>query len=707
MDNARPNLGEPADVARQGVLSDTERIEAEFNRVLEIAAHDRKRLQENWNMYCGLDLGQYQEADKSQAAQEGRDLDTFNLCQSKVHALHGSIMKNEADADFIPVEGKVSPLTLTLKQMYLCDKDMMDWHTSYNSLVRGGLVGDATEEMFIDKRYHPLGNIAFRCHLPGYVIFDPRWKTESVKDCEMAWVVVYLTASQIADMWPTKAHLVARDIEAVNAIGEWYDDLNNTGITPIFELDQTNAGRNLYRVIRKLQMVTEEVVVEYDEMTGIDLPAGGDYAAKLAFLNKNNPAWDPSRIKQRTERRRMCWQTVVCRAIDNKDPMEKKPCEIQIGRLPLFRWSAFSANGMWWGTVDILKDIQRKVNYREALTTNIIETSAIGSRFADPMIFGDDAGKIKDFEENSNVPGKTFWTAPGALQRNLEPRPVRKSESLQEVRDQLLRMWDYADRISMAPAAYDARSERSGESGYLYAQKQRAAEQQAYTLFAGLERHLHEKAEAYMLQAKIQYTIGGIERRFAINSGKETLTINKRYPEIDPDKIDNDFSKLPRHKVVISESPDSVTNRLVVRTVSNEALKSIPPENIGTRAILVSSLVMSLDQFNEGDKDRLREMRNLEELQAKATLICNIKKLELMTKQFEMQLSGQAPPPPPGGQKGDKGQGGGMITPPIQGANAGSQAPPDAMAAGSGQAPERPLSDVQQPGETPPPNTGG
>jgi hypothetical protein len=117
---------------------------------------------------------------------------------------------------------------------------------------------------------------------------------------------------------------------------------------------------------------------------------------------------------------------------------------------------------------------------------------------------------------------------------------------------------------------------------------------------------------------------------------------------------------------------------------------------------------MTLDQFNSSDKERLMHMRNLEEKQAEMTLVANIKKMELVALQLDAQLNaakaGQ-PLPPPAPEKGGNKQDTGLLAPSVQGGNMGSQAAPATEQQGA--APERPMSDMAQPGEPAPPGTGG
>jgi hypothetical protein len=680
-----------------GVFSRVQVVEQEFENVVAFFQAERTREQRNWNLYSGLDQGQYTEDDKSRAAIEGRDLATFNLVTQKQDSLGGYILKNEFDSDFVPVESKEGIYTQLLKGMYLSDKQMMDWGLSKKQLVVAGLNYQGVEEMFIDRRYHPLGNIAFRCHLPGHVMFDPRWKSESGKDCQMAWVVTYYTASQILEIWPEKAKnldFIIKDVAEKISRGENFQNQTDVTNTPNFDLKESGLGNNFYRIIRKFEMKTEEVTVEYDSVTGSDLPLGTDYAKKLAYLNKNRPEWEPEQIKSRVEKRRICWVTTVCRQLDKDGPLEEKPCEIQVGRLPLFPWSAARINGKNRGIADILYDIQQKLNYREELITNIIEHEAAGAKLADPMLFNDDEELKRQFVEKQNQPFQIIWTAPGALRQGLEPKPIVKATLPQDARDQLMRMWDYADRISKAPAVFDARSEKSGESGYLFAQKARVAEQQSYLLFDGLKQHEQEKAEAYMDQAKIQYTVGGIERTFMVRRGTEdeALIVNRRYFEsvsgAQVERVVNDFANLPRHKVIISESPASTTNRQITRAVSTELLRVIDPACVGTRQVFTSAMVGSMDTFTEKQKAKLEKFDDLESAVAEETLMANLNKLKLANfqmaqqlEQFKLQASQPVPPP---GSAGPLPPAPGGGAPPAGPAPAPAP-PPPAPAAGGGQ----------------------
>lgn len=625
----------------------------EVDAAIQVNESNRRLEQRAWNLYAGIDDASYDAEDKQQAAAQNKQLMNINFIRPKVNANSGSLLRNIFDADFVPVDETDNDATIDVKKMWLSDKEMMDWDLSYIGLVHSGSIHRGVEEMYIDKKYHPLGNIAFRSRLPGTVVFDPTWKSDSAKDCQVCYDISMLTASQIMEKYPEtkKNFFLQSDADYTDRNGENYND-TDMSVTPTFDEVASASRRNrTYRVIRKFEMVTEQVTIEYNKKTGKDLPVGGDYAAKLAFLHKDDPSWEVSDITFRVENKRVCMVTTVCAEIDNNKPLERKPCAIQVGRIPFFPWSVSRVNGVDTGIPTWLDSVQTNINYRETLITNLIENESHGSKLTDPMLFGDDEALKRDFDENFNNINRNFWTAPGALAQGLAPQPIKKSQFPQDVRDQLLRLIDYPDRISGVPAVFDARSEKSGESGYLFAQKTRAAEQQNYLPTATLKQHLNEKAEAWLEQAKIQYTIAGLPRLFRLNGGKDFVLINKT--DSGTGRISNDFTKIPRHKIIVSESPASTTSRMIARAVANETLRVIPIEMFGTRTVMSSIMTSGMDGLSSKNKQDLEEFADLEKEQAKAILTNKILSMQLQNKQLEAQLKAPAAPPASTGAPGE------------------------------------------------------
>jgi hypothetical protein len=113
-----------------------------------------------------------------------------------------------------------------------------------------------------------------------------------------------------------------------------------------------------------------------------------------------------------------------------------------------------------------------------------------------------------------------------------------------------------------------------------------------------------------------------------------------------------DFTNLPRHKVIIAESPASTTTRMIARVTANETLRVIPPDMIGTRTVLSAILTGAMDGFSGKDKEELDEFRQLEMQQARAMLQNKILMMEVQNKQLAQQLAAPVAPPAPQGMPG-------------------------------------------------------
>lgn len=629
-------------VGLSGVINDIIIIEAEFERAVIADAKNRERNRENWNIYSGLNYGQYTAQDVAQAVQEGRHLDTFNLARQKVDSLVGALLRNPYEPDWIPTQGTLSEGTKAVKGAWNCDKNLFGFESFNREMSIDAMVYQGVAEMYISRNWDPdLGNVAMRRLSPGMVVFDPHWRTPSSKDCTKAWKVSYLTPRQIKSLFPKfKGNRVDGEVALNRIRGDYYNDQRAESVTPDFDLVDY-SGTDRYRVISRYEIVEEEYWCEVDTMTGLELPVTDDLAVKIAFLNRTNDAWDAYKINKRKRTRKVCYVTTICPQLTRNEVLEHKTTEVQIGRLPFFPLSAARINGVACGIVDLIKDVQRVLNYRENLLTFMIETSANGAQLGDPMMFGGDKKEMDDFVSRKNQPNAFKWTANGAIMKGNGNGiiNVRKPEMANDVLNQLMRMWDVADRISKAPAVSDARTEGQGESGYLYAQKTRIAEQQQYILFSQVKQWLADIAEGYFEQAKIQYSIGMFEREFVIDDGENSVVFNKKVKLPNGQTgIANDISALPRHRVVISESPAGLTNRLTTRALDTELLKIMPPENIGTRQILTSELMDTMDHNTKETKVKLKMVRELEEQQAVLTLEANVLKLETNNLQAMEQL---------------------------------------------------------------------
>lgn len=609
-----------------------------YNKYKDHFEEERDRENNDWKMYTGFDHGQWDSESAQTLLDEGRHLGQYNFIRGKVDSIAGSLLRNWYDVDFVPTDGGVVTATQLLKDLYYADKELMNWDLSYCKFVVDFLIHGGTEELFISDRFSPLGNIAFERMTPGHILFDPNWTTESGWDLKEAFKIAYMSAEEIMTKFPNAKEDIRAYTEAIRAEGPSFDNSDyENGNIPNQDLN-TSYGSN-YRVIEnhyiKEEIETREVVLN-SQGELVEVPVGED-EEKRQWAIKNQIDFSIGVIEKKVPVSKY-YRCTICPDLTVK-PLEEILPLIQIGRLPFFHASSHRVNGRDSGIVEILTDIQQTINKRESLIDHMIANSASGAMIIDPEIFGNDVSKLEDLKANMNNPTFKEFSKPGEIasgRKHIEeiPRAQFPSDVLQEIN----RMWDMGDRISKSPPVMDGRSEGSEDrSGSLYARKQQQAEINTTTMLKSLEYHWNEKGEAWMLVAQALY--GGVEREFR-GAGKTggTISINQEVETPNGSYKYNDISTIPRHKVIVSQSPQGVTYREVQRTINSELLKYIPPTNPISRATIVKNIMKSIDAPEEERKD-YAEAYELERILAVESTKAQISGLVSQRMQAEAQLN--------------------------------------------------------------------
>ena len=602
---------------------------------------------QNWRMYSGFDNGQWDKEAVATLKAEGRHLLQFNFVRPKIDGIAGSILKNFYDIDFVPVDGKYSDLTMILKELYYADKELMDWDTSYLQTVIDGLIYRGVEQMVISERYNPLGNIGFERVMPGHIVFDPNWTSHDSKDLKRAWKLSYMNPKDIMDTYQHKSDSIMAQLEYSSRI----DDNFDTGVDgegfPRYNLNDSYG--NLLKVIEYHHIQREKKVIEIDIASGTVIPEGSDdYKKEFCVLNNIDCS---DGVLERSYDVDMYYVSTVCPELDKAALLEDRKSEIQIGRLPFFVWSSAKINGKYSGIVDLIYDIQQTINKRESLVDHMIATSANGPMAVDPQLVGNDAGEIERLKRNWNNPSYKFLSQPGELasgRRHFEevPRAPFPSDVIQEIN----RMTQYVDRLSKQPASMDARNESSHETGILFARKQMQAEINQSTIHKNIERFWNEKGEAYMMLAQGLY--GGAYREVRSADGKKVIKINEVSQGSTGPVVQNDIAKLPRHKVVVSQSPNGITVRATQRAIMSELIRNIPPSAAASQAQMTNKIMETLD-LTDMEREKLVETSELEYQLAMKNLQAQSAQLDLqiaqMAAQAKQAANPQPAPPPEGG----------------------------------------------------------
>lgn len=677
-----PSTREQSIISDLGKTDKVDTILREFNAYYNFESENLERSSESWNLYKGYGGSSYPLEVKNKMKEQNRNPFEGNIIRQKVDGLAGSIIKNYFDIGFEPVNGELSPLTKVAKELLLIDKELLDWDTAYRQLVVDGLVYNGIEEIYIDYRYSPFGNIGFRNILPNHMLFDPRWVSNNTWDLKNAMRVAYLTADQIKEVYETKSEEIDNAIAMRKQQAGNFDNGDKERGYQHYGFDTTYGDK--YRVIEHHYMKKEKQNIEIIGATGEQVPQGTDeYKKQWAILNNVDMSMGVIERKESIDTYYVC---TVVPGLSHSLILEERPGLIQIGRLPFFPWSSARINGANSGIPDLLKSIQQTYNFRESLLDYSIATSAVGGVMIDPDVVDGDEGKMAKVEREWNKPGFRMWTAPGAISSGREFfKDLPRTPMDYGVVNEISRMITMADMVSKQPAALDGRSEGSEETGILYARKQMQAEITQTLIFKSLEQHWNDKGEAWILTAKKLYS--GVYREFYSIGEQKKIELNAPIVSPSGEVVINDFSQLPRSKVVIAQSPAGTTMRAVDRAINTELLRVIGPENPLTRAQAVKNVMKTLDG-TKADKAKYEEASEIEYQFAKENLITQTLGLKAQQMQFMQQMQPPAPQ-----QTAPEGQG----VPPTE---EGVEVPPPAEGQAGGQpqaaqAPGNPQQEMQ------------
>lgn len=585
-----------------------------FNRVIDSVAIDRDRELDNLAIYAGIENGQWPVDIQRKLFDEGRytswssymHLGTYNIVARKVEGIAGSIVKNPFDVKYVADETEQSTLTMALQQAYLSDKELMDWESNYLNAVLLALATNIGVLHMSVKNTHPaspMGNIAIESMAPGTMVFDPTWKTMSSKDCTECWRMAWMTAEEIKGKYNAKGPEIEREIALVERLGHnyEYDDIDYNR-----RPEHLNRNGSKYLVIEHNQMRYEKIEREIDTRTGVVFWEWMDDEQKRGMAKQYGISLEDIRTVKINDR--VHYITTICPELTLQFALFDGKAKYQLGRLPYFPWSPTWISGKRRGIIDLCKDAQLEFNKRQSTITLGAQTMVNQGIAIDEAVFGNDQDKIDDFVNNRGNPRYVARLKAGASRQfpngiQLTPRQQIPGDLFQVAN----MMADLMDLLAPQPAASEARTERSGESGIHFAQKLEVAKTLQTPLIQGVRQLWNDLGEAYFFLAKQLYRKG--RRTFTSPNGQE-ITINEEIEDQFGNLyMTNDFSKLSRHKVIISEAPTGVNIRLTQRELNTTLLQNWP-QNLPNSAIgFAANIYRSLDLT---DQEREQGMEDIE-----------------------------------------------------------------------------------------------
>ena len=616
----------------------------QFNKLYEYNRQDRERLLRNCRMSWGVDYAQWPKFIVDRLLSQGRQAPTFNIIDRNITGLAGTLLRNKFDMKFQSLAASEDFSSSKLNNMWISDQSQMNWERSDAELMTYGLIQQGTQVMTVED---PTGtgdyHIGFRTIPPWNVMYDSNWRSIYPKDCDMAWTWTYMTVNQIIQTFDSKSEEILAEKNRQSIEG--YDPGEFEGAVPewIDHYPDTNSRwGDKHRVIEFHEMRYSEDYAEYDLKNSRFMPEG-NFQEKLQYAQENDLGDDD--IRWVTRKKKEYWKTVFAPGLSKHVLLEETKHYLQVDRLPLFPWGARRMNGQWKGVVDDLYDLQMDINKNEMAMTEFLQRCTAGSFIAHPDLVGNDHSKMKTFEQNLSTPGAILWADENADSINGLIEPTPRPSIPGELIGNTDRKYGLVDRLGLQTAAAEGRAESGRESGRLFQSKFEAGVIAQTLINLGLKNHLHDKAEAYFLQAPITYA--GREREFPGSEEVEPFRINEMVAKPNGEiGKKNDITKMKRQKIVITSSPKGLNMRSKAKEVMSDIYQA--NQNDPYISALAMKYIIKSEDLPEESKQEILEGLNLSiEIykNAKIMELSDIKsKMGQMGQQDPMGMPNQAPP---------------------------------------------------------------
>lgn len=617
------------------ILPDMVQVIAEYQAAKTYHQRNLDNSLENWRFYYAknpeLGFGQYRLDVAQKLLAQNRALVQYNFCKPTVDALAGSLLQMKFDPSFVPVNADVTSLTEAIQKAMYSDKEMMNWNTTFLDLVTGGLIHEGWYKIVVSDKYSKLGNIGIETCLPGSVISDPHWKTPLTSDCRRIFHEVWLTAEEMLEKYPKERYRIQFYATKDRKLGLQYG--TNRGVTAYDGAEVVSGSKykivEEYRVIEKKTKCSYIIRPEGDMLIPKEIPE----ADIPQWLDATYPDWSPEYIYENDKVEKECRVRPFCEALVSESFLDDGKSEVQIDATPFKSWSASRFNGEPHSIIDSVKDAQTNINYLESMLLHKIQTEGTGgAQFADRTMFASQDEYLR-YVQNRNNPRAIFEMKPGLMERGQRPAmPVLKDTQFPNEAyaflDRIMnQVWPH---ISKVTPSFLGRAETTNMSGVLFNSMKQQTDLTAWTLHYGLRNHMNDFYEGYLIQAAKTYSNELVPRQFLVNGGCEKIVLNERITlEDGSEAIRNDASQLLeiRHKVIISEKPESPSEQMSNVSLYSELISSLGGSPVAAPqvAFMTNQVIQNLPQISQEDKEMLADLGQ--------------KSIELAVANVEMQTS--------------------------------------------------------------------
>lgn len=579
----------------QNVMNWTQKFESVVDNDRINGDHDR--IFTNFAMYSGVNKGQWDKEALERLRQEGRPAHTFNLILPKVTDKVGQLDDNPTQTNFVSREPENQDDVNVMQKLYDYDFATGGWQSKLTQMKRDGCIHTGILQPYINYERDPLGNVDFRVRNATQTWFDSNWQTENIKDCRYAFTSQWLTAAQIKEQYKAKSEAVDN---AIRMHQFQTDDNDFDGSKPTFDRSSQwyNSTGGKYKVVEALWMERCKVRKVFDEQ-GKEVSKFNKIMYQEMPLEALEGIIKNQGYGYKIDQTEMdvCKLFTFAPGLSNSLVLADGYYPLQLGMLPFVVWSYENLFGQRQGLVDLLKDNQEVLNKRQSMITLSLGTAGLNNYFVEADAFQSPA-EVQKFKNNQAKGGQTFIVEPGSNNQGkiaLQQRPGIPTDLFNAAQEpeRLL------DKIAGINPATQGQSS-ANESGVLFSQKVSQSRNAISSQLASLSNQMRIMGEMYFYAAKQVY--GGAPRKIKDNYNNKEIEINIPYMDSDGSvKIRNDIGNLPRHEVIVKDSPagrskqqEDLTKYFEIKRVSGNPLMQTKLEEF-----MLPSLGLPQDQIRQ------------------------------------------------------------------------------------------------------------
>jgi len=619
-------------------------IKRQFDRYETYWGPPLERQIRNARMYWHVDFGQWPMQAVEKLRAQGRRPPTFPVVPDKIESLVGNFIANTFDIKLEPRSNEHTTLIYKMQDIIASQKSLMDWDTAKILCLLDSFIMVGYERMRVTDLKNPYGDIAFENLNPRHTYLDPGWKSNYNRDLKSYFVWDDLSIAEIIALYGKSGERI-RELE-LRERQEGIDYGICMGAVPRWRsIDEKWSSKHRVYEFHHIQENTR--FWEYDKKNGVWFPdnkfkpnSEEDKFSKLTYAQQMGLG--PDDICMLKQKKRTKFIEVICPDMDKELFLDKGKDIIQTDTVNLYPLG-IRYYGQYQGITDRMYDLQVGINKGEMVIQDIQMRAAKGAFLLDRALTGGDPELERAIENAWNDPAARIWVDEFATER-LPKGGIVQLPGVTPTPDmfqQPARYYDLCDRFSKVPAAQDARTESTTESGKLFKFKFEAGIIQQKFLMRFYEQHERDKIEGVIKQAKI--TFAGVPRQFTLPGSKETININQEAVDLLSGRkvVLDDISALPEISVILVPAKTSVSIRDDIKQTSGELMQRTQDPLV--QLVLQKQIALSSElASDDGTKKEVEYAFDLSIQEQALTKMANILNAKANIAKLQAQLQAQA-----------------------------------------------------------------